>query len=170
MYIMKSRRIRTSCHSKAGMVENRVQQRNAAVSASDCGTRKGRVLILDSDPVVRDTVTYMLRMLGYASYAAETEEEAAECYHRASACGYPFRAVIWDLHALQASAGEETTKHLPLDDRQIGAIAMSSADSYMTAKECWRRGVRVALWKPFTLNELEQALALCADRTGVRAS
>ena len=130
---------------------------------------KGRVLILDNDPVVRDVVSDMLRSIGYSTYAAETVDEAADCYHQAKRCGFPFETVLLDLTASRLVTGREAAVHFPADKNQVKTIAMSGVDKDRTARECSRRGIRIALWKPFTLHELEQALTSGSNRSGISA-
>lgn len=132
-------------------------------------THKGRVLILDNDPVVRDVVTDMLRSIGYTAYAAETVDEAADCYHQAKRCGFPFQTVLIDLTSARPDREREPAARFPGDDRQVNTIAMSGANAERTARECSRRGIRVALWKPFTLHELEQALAPGSVRSEINS-
>lgn len=131
---------------------------------------KGRVLILDNDPVVRDVVTDMLRSIGYSAYAAETIDEAADCYHQAKRCGFPFQTVLMDLMVSRPAGGRETSVRFPDNDRQVRTVAMSGVNVERTVSECRQRGIRVALWKPFTLHELEQALAPGSGRSEISAA
>ncbi len=153
--------------------ESSTRHQRAAAPAQNAvhgNARKGRVLILDNDPVVRDVVSDMLRSIGYSTYAAETVDEAANCYHQAERCGFPFETVLMDLMAARPAGRRETAMRFPAADRQVKTIAMSGTDAVRTAMECSRHGIRVALWKPFTLHELEQALAPGSGRAEISAA
>lgn len=124
---------------------------------------RGRVLVMDDDPAVRAVAALMLNALGYAVYGAEDGEDAVECYRRARVCGFPFRAVILNLDIPFGMGGREAARSLCTIDPQVRAIAMSGDGTDPAIRDFWKYGFSGFLTKPFTLDELDQALAFSGE-------
>ena len=117
-----------------------------------------KVLVMDDEPQVLQTICKMLEILGHEVHAAEKGEEALEAYGKAIKSPRPFDLVILDLVNKRGMGGQETCKKLHDADPEVKAIAISaySGDPVMSSPE--QHGFILRLPKPFTLDELAQEL------------
>lgn len=122
-------------------------------------TNKGRVLVMDDDPMVREIAGEMLGLLGYECVAVCDGREALEAYRAARKEQTPFCCVIMDLTIPGQMGGKETIGLLLGEDPQARVIVASgySTDAIMTAYGDY--GFKGRLPKPFQLHGLQQELA-----------
>jgi CheY-like chemotaxis protein len=120
--------------------------------------RPSRVLVMDDEPQVLNTICQMLKILGHEITATEKGEEALEVYDKAMKSRRPFDFVILDLVNKRGMGGRETCEKLHAADPQVKAIAISAycQDTVMTNPE--QHGFILKLPKPFTFEELRRAL------------
>jgi PAS domain S-box-containing protein len=136
-----------------------------AESMQPGNARKGRILVMDDDASVRMMTTNMLRFFGHDTAAVSEGLAAVDRYKRALARGSPFDAVILELMVPNGIGGRETIELLSALDPTVTAIVASgyAQDPVMTNfKEYGFKGV---IAKPFTLQELNQALNLAMVRS-----
>jgi len=119
---------------------------------------KGRILVMDDEQIVRETVGKMLRHLGYGVDFAKEGTEAVALYDQAAEAGEPFDAVIMDLTILGGTGGKEAIQELLHIDPDASAIVSSgySTDPIMTDFEDY--GFKAAVAKPFEMAELSRVL------------
>ena len=120
--------------------------------------RNGSVLVMDDEFTVRTFIFHMLKVSGYRAFLARTGEEALECYTKAKQCGYPFDAVILDVHIPNGMGGKEVIRKLSVVDHEVKAIVMTGDSADPVLKNCSEYGFIEALPKPFTINALLKAL------------
>ena len=123
-------------------------------------SRSGKkwILVMDEDASMRTETRQMLEKSGYSVYSAGSIEDALECYKVARVCGYPFAAVILDTGVINAAGGGEAVKRLRDIDPDASVI-VAGADGEHPASDNFKKGrFQGALTKPFTSEELEQAL------------
>ena len=118
----------------------------------------GRVLVMDDEPLMRETVRELLGALGYDAVTARDGEEAIELYQQAIQGGGPFDAVILDLTVPGGMGGKAAIRHLREIDPGVRAIVSSgySDDPVMAHHE--RYGFLGVAAKPYTAMELARAL------------
>jgi PAS domain S-box-containing protein len=124
---------------------------------------RGRVLLLDDEEPVRIVTTKMLKMLGYECEAVGDGEAAIERYHRAQAEGSPFDLVILDLTIPGGLGGKEVLRELTRVDPDVKAIVSSGYAHEGVMARFRDHGFRAMVAKPFTLEELRQALERVAS-------
>ncbi len=118
----------------------------------------GRVLLMDDDEIVRDVTQNMLIDLGYEIVLSTNGTEAVTLYQEAMKAGRPFAAVILDLTVPGGMGGRETMQAILDIDADVRAIVASgySADPIMA--DFAKYGFRDLLKKPYSLQEIGDAL------------
>lgn len=120
---------------------------------------KGRVLIMDDDPMVREVAGEMLGLLGYDSVSVSDGREALEAYRTARKESNPFTCVIMDLTIPGQMGGKEAIGLLLEEDPTARVIVASgySTDPIMSDYQTY--GFKGRLPKPFQLHALQHELA-----------
>ena len=118
----------------------------------------GRILLMDDEQDVIDTVGKMLIELGYEVVNAKNGTEAVRLYQKANEEAKPFSAVIFDLTIPGAMGAKEAIQKLREIDPDIKAIVSSgySNDPMMAEYELY--GFRGVIIKPYEINELSRTL------------
>jgi len=127
--------------------------------AERSGRSGGRVLLMDDDAIIRRGAAGLLRDLGYQVACAANGAEAVELYAKAREAGQPFDVVILDLLAPRAMNGDECLRALRKLDPEVAAVACSGYSEGTVLADFRDHGFRAVLRKPFTLEELDAALA-----------
>lgn len=119
----------------------------------------GRVLIMDDEETVRNTLSSMLEFMGYEPELTEDGKEAVDIYQQAMAEGRSFAAVILDLTVPGGMGGQEAIRELLALDPEVRAIVSSgySSDSVMADYRAY--GFCGVIVKPYDMRELSHALA-----------
>ena len=121
---------------------------------------QGRVLVMDDEEPVRQTVCLMLDELGLESLAAMDGEEAVRLYREHLGQEPPICLTILDLTVPGGKGGKEAAQEiLTLDpDARIVVSSGYSQDPIMANYR--KHGFCAVLAKPFDLNELSAVLSL----------
>ena len=156
--------------SRSGFRENTEksgESENPAVSGR--GPRRGRILIMDDDRMVRETMHRQLAICGYEVAAAAHGEDAVDAYRQARDAGRPFDAVILDLMVDDGWGGEQTLAELLKFDPGVKALVCSgSLEGPRVHYE--KKGFRGVLGKPYSLADLRcQLEAVLLQQQGLRA-
>ncbi len=119
---------------------------------------EGRILIMDDDEMVRNSIGETLITIGYETDFAQEGAEAIEKYKKAMKSSRPFDVVIMDLTIPGGMGGEETIKRLREEDPGVIAIVSSgySGDPVMANFSAY--GFRDVLSKPYTPEKLSDTL------------
>jgi PAS domain S-box-containing protein len=128
------------------------------VPASAEASRKGRVLVMDDEELVRNIVGIMLRALGHEVKFAEDGEEAIAKYREALSSGRRFDIVILDLTIRGGMGGEEALKELLALDPEVKAVVSSGYSDSATISEYEARGFSACLAKPYEVDALKDVL------------
>ncbi len=136
----------------------REEQRHQPEATAVPAFRKGMILVMDDEQMIRDIVGEMLLALGHEAHFAVHGEEAIDKYRAALASDRRFDAVILDLTIRGGMGGEETLQRLREIDPDIRAIVSSGyADSAaISAYEGY--GFRACLAKPYEIESLRNTL------------
>jgi len=118
-----------------------------------------RVLVLDDDPLVRDTLMAILERLGYEAEGAATGDEAVVRLQAAQDSGNSFALAFLDLTVQGGKGARETLPHLlEIDPRLISVLTSGHSASPFVA-DCHRHGFAAALVKPFDIDTVEKLMA-----------
>lgn len=118
----------------------------------------GRILVMDDEPSIVDTVTRTLQSLGYTAESADDGQAAVDRYVAARTAGQPFDAVLLDLTVRGGMGGLEALRELRKHNPAVSAIVMSGYANATELRDFTRHGFKAALTKPFTLDELRTVL------------
>jgi PAS domain S-box-containing protein len=139
------------------------RQAQAPDGSEPCLQGRGRVLVMDDDPGVREVVKAMLQALGYEAVCACDGQAALEIYQRAADESRPFDAVILDLTVPGGMGGRETIAALKTIDPHVKAIVSSGYSSDPIMSEYRAHGFAGVALKPYRLHELSQVLHQAMD-------
>ncbi len=123
-----------------------------------------RVLIMDDEEPIRKVARAMLQKLGCAVQEACDGEQALALYELALSAGAPPQILIMDLTVPGRMGGLEALRRLKALDPGVRAV-VSSGYSNDPILACPREhGFEGVLAKPYTLEELQQALSQVVPR------
>jgi nitrogen-specific signal transduction histidine kinase/ActR/RegA family two-component response regulator len=128
----------------------------AAVIAELKGS--GRVLLMDDDTKLLNTVAEMLTNSGYEVETARNGEEALILYKRSMVQARPFDAVVLDVTVVGGMGGKDCMQHLTGLDPSVRAIVMSGYSEDAVLADYRSYGFRELLSKPFTIDEIKAKL------------
>ncbi len=117
-----------------------------------------RILIMDDDADIRDSLADILSILNYETVFAVDGDEAVEVYRQNLAAGQTFSAVILDLTIKGGEGGEMVLKMLREIDPEIVAIVFSGHSATPVLSNFRDYGFRECLMKPVTLHEISSVL------------
>jgi len=121
-------------------------------------TRKGRVLVMDDEEMIRELARVMLKSLGHEGASAETGETALAAYRAAQAAGRPFDVVILDLTIRGGMGGLEIMRELVGIDPEVKAVVSSGYSEDEVLSSYREHGFRAVLAKPYSRAELQRVL------------
>ena len=127
------------------------------VSAADNG-RRGRILVMDDEEILRDIVKEMVSSLGHAVECAANGEEAVEIFDRARHRGKPFDAVILDLTVRGGMGGEQTLRRLKQMSPGVKVVLSSGYGDGPVISNYKSYGFSALLKKPFLIGALKDTL------------
>jgi len=130
----------------------------AAVSAGRTEGRKGKVLVMDDEAIVRVVAGELLRELGHEAVFAEHGDSAIEKYKKARAEGRPFDVVILDLTIRGGKGGAETLRDLQEIDPGVKAVVSSGYSDDEVIATFRQHGFHAFLKKPYSIDELNVVL------------
>lgn len=126
----------------------------------------GRILVMDDEASIRDTLGRTLDKLGYQLELAEEGGVAVTRYQEARQAGADFDAVILDLTVRGGMGGLDTLRALQAVDPAVRAVVMSGYANATELRDFARLGFKAALTKPFTLETLRTTLARTLSNEG----
>ena len=132
------------------------QKEEASVPASL--PRRGRILVMDDEEVVRKLVRRLLQQMGHEVELEEDGQGVVGAYESAKCQGRPFDAVILDLTVRDGVGGQETIRELLKIDPDVKAIVMSGYANEPVVLEPERYGFKGVLAKPFDRDGLRRVL------------
>jgi signal transduction histidine kinase/CheY-like chemotaxis protein len=88
-------------------------------------TGEGKILIMDDEEIIRESVEQLLTLKGYEVECAKDGDEAIELYKKAMKASKPFNAVILDLTIRGGMGGKEAVKKLREIAPDVKAIVAS---------------------------------------------
>lgn len=140
-----------------------VEEKTDPLSAPAAAYRKGRILLMDDDEIVRDITGEMIRTLGHEVEFAVNGEEAIAKYHESLLQGRRFDVVILDLTIRGGMGGEAAIKALLKMDPDIKAVVSSGYAENVAISEYEALGFKARLSKPYSINGLNYTLNCLLD-------
>jgi signal transduction histidine kinase/CheY-like chemotaxis protein len=121
-------------------------------------TRKGRILVMDDEEMIRTVAGELLTAIGHEVAFAEKGETALEAYRVARDAGHPFDVVILDLTIRGGMGGLETLQKLTDIDPDVKAVVSSGYSDDAVLSNYRERGFKAFLKKPYNMEELQSTL------------
>src|SRR5437870_5123189 len=115
--------------------------------------RKGSVLVVDDEEIMRDVLETLLSAEGYRVELAKTGEEGLEAYGRR-----PFDLVLLDV-SMPGMGGLSTLEEILKADSEAVVLMITAYATFDTAVSAWEKGAFGCIRKPF---QNEQILAMVA--------
>lgn len=154
-----------SLESGSGSGSGGRSEEAAHIAAPGRGPRRGRILIMDDEQMVRETMRRQLVICGYEVAAAAHGEDAVSAYLQAREAGRSFDVVILDLKVPDGWGGEQTLAELLRLDPGVKALVCSGTLAEpKTHYE--KKGFRGVIGKPYSLADLRgqvEAVLLSPD-------
>jgi len=119
---------------------------------------KGKILVMDDEPMVRQVLSKMLLTMGYEVEAAQDGARAIELYTQAQDTGDPFVTVILDLTVPGGMGGKEVMARLLKIDPQVKAIVSSGYSDDPVMANFQSYGFTDVISKPYRILELDKIL------------
>lgn len=116
-----------------------------------------RALVIEDNELVRETLKAMLEFLGFEVVVAEDGKKAVEEFNSAVNSKNPFDVVFVDL-VMPEMSGKEVMEKLKEIDPDVNALISSGYSNDKSIAEYEKLGFKGILNKPYTLQELEEAL------------
>jgi len=134
-------------------------EREVSVASAVSGVvRKGKVLVMDDEELVRNLAEVLVRVLGHEVEVAEHGEAAIGKYQAAKESGARFDIVILDLTVRGGLGGRETIERLVALDPAVSAVVSSGYSDDAVIADYQKYGFRASLAKPYKLEELRDTL------------
>ncbi len=127
-------------------------------STQPAAIRKGRILIMDDEEAVRDSLGAMLDTLGQEVEYAADGAAAIDCYRKALSAGSTFDVVLLDATVRGGMGGEEAIRLLKEIDASVVAVVSSGYSDNALVSNYAQHGFRAFLPKPFRLEDLQTVL------------
>ena len=127
-------------------------------TSTTISARKGKILLMDDEELVRNVAKQMITALGHDVEGAADGEKAIELFRQARESESPFDLVILDLTVKGGMGGEEAIRMIREMDPDVAAIVSSGyADSPVVAN--YRTyGFSAFLNKPYKIDSLSECL------------
>lgn len=119
---------------------------------------KGKVMVMDDEPYIREVASELLETLCYEAVVAESGEEALILYREALKTNNLFFAVILDLVIPSGMGGKECIRKLLELDPNVNAIVSSGYSNDPVMANYKDYGFKGVLPKPYQLDDLEATL------------
>jgi len=127
-------------------------------SQTDLAYGAGRVLVMDDEEPVRETLQAILEELGYTAECTENGAEAVELYQRRKEEGTPFSVVILDLTIPGGIGGKDAIAMLRNIEPGIKAVVSSGYSTDPVMGSYREYGFSAVLSKPFQVQEMSKVL------------
>ncbi len=118
----------------------------------------GKILVMDDQELVRETVITMLSRLGYEVGSAADGRETIDQYLAAFNTSKPYTAVILDLTIPNGMGGMETMKELQKLDPDVKAIVSSGYSNAPVMADYSLYGFAGVMMKPYSISQLSDLL------------
>lgn len=118
------------------------------------GRNHGRILLMDDEQSIRESVQELLEMRGFTVSGAANGEEALRLYEQAMRDDCPYDVVILDLTVPGGMGGREAVSALSALDPQVKAVVSSGYSNDPVMARYRDYGFLDVVAKPYPLDEL----------------
>ncbi|GFO68394.1 hypothetical protein GMLC_19730 [Geomonas limicola] len=118
----------------------------------------GRVLVMDDDPTIIETLGEMLRLIGYEVVTCEDGRSAIRLFREAAAQGDPFKLALMDLTIPGGLGGEQATRELIRDFPEAKIVVASGYSDSAVMADYAAHGFCAAIAKPYTISVVSEVL------------
>ncbi|HEX3012360.1 MAG TPA: PAS domain S-box protein, partial [Syntrophomonadaceae bacterium] len=125
---------------------------------------QGKILIMDDEAIVRDTLGKMLQHLGYTVNTAEDGIQAIHLYQKARQINKPYDLVLMDLTIAGGMGGKEAVKKLLEIDPYARVIVSSGYSNDPVMSDYKKYGFCGVLPKPYEIQAVSKVLYELLDR------
>jgi signal transduction histidine kinase/ActR/RegA family two-component response regulator len=125
-------------------------------AAQPAGT--GRILVMDDEADVRDSLVMTLETLGYQAQSVADGRAALAAWQHGRDTGQPFRAVIMDLTIPGGMGGREAMAQLLRIDPAARGIVSSGYTEEDVLQDIRQYGFLACLQKPYDIAQLRETL------------
>ncbi|MEJ2688637.1 MAG: ATP-binding protein, partial [Deltaproteobacteria bacterium] len=132
--------------------------KEVALPENASGVRKGRILLMDDEELVRSVAKGMIEVLGHKVDTAADGAKAIELFEHARKSGTPYDLVILDLTVKGGMGGEESIKKIRETDPQVAAVVSSGYADNPIVADFRAYGFASSLNKPYQLEDLENCI------------
>ncbi len=115
--------------------------------------RKGSVLVVDDEEIMRDVLETLLSAEGYRVDLAKTGEEGLECYGRRA-----YDVVLLDV-SMPGMGGLRALEEILKADPEAVVIIITAYATFDTAIGAWERGAFNCIRKPFQNEQIIETVA-----------
>ena len=119
---------------------------------------RGRILVMDDDPLIRSFLQALLPHLGYDIQVTQDGVEAVAAYRHGLTTGPPFDAVILDLTVPGGTGGQDAMIQLLTLDPQARGIVSSAYAQEPVMANFRQYGFCAVMAKPYTIAEVSAIL------------
>jgi signal transduction histidine kinase/ActR/RegA family two-component response regulator len=141
----------------------------AKLESPPAAAARGSVLVVDDEPIIRQSCENLLKHMGYTAFAAADNGEARRIVTRRKEAGMPVAVVLCDLTIKNSSGGVAILADLrTIDPAIVGIVSSGYADDPVVA-EPQRYGFQGVLRKPYSYEEFAKALGAAFELHGRRA-
>ncbi|HOT75525.1 MAG TPA: ATP-binding protein, partial [Candidatus Wallbacteria bacterium] len=137
--------------NKAAAVEN--AGRKIQKNVNEC-----RVLLMDDEPLIRQTAVQLLNHIGFKAECACDGNEAIQLYRKSIADKAPYEILIMDLTVPGGMGGVETIKILKQIDPEVTAIASSGYFDSPSISNYSSEGFAGFIAKPYKIHDLNMLI------------
>ena len=135
------------------------QSEEKVIAENEQITGEGRILIMDDEEMVRNSVGEILKIIGYDVGYAQDGSEAIELYRKAKESAHPFDAVILDLTVPGGVGGVEAARKLREIDPRVKAIVSSGYSNDPVMANFRDYGFNAVITKPIKVADLSNVLS-----------
>lgn len=136
-------------------------QKNSHLNSPGIMATNGTILVVDDEPVVRAMTSAVLTAMGWNIVNASSGEEAIAKLQHSKEVGSPLDLVILDLILPCGMSGLEVVRALREIQPDLRILACSGFFGDQGSDTCIAMGFNAALAKPFTAEDLSQAVYRC---------
>ena len=119
---------------------------------------EAKILLMDDDPMVRDTAGRMLQRVGCEVELAVDGDQAVRQYLQAKESDKPFDIVIFDLTVPGGRGGQEALEELLAHDPAVKAIVASGYSHDPVLADPQKYGFQGVIAKPFDIKTLVKTI------------
>lgn len=140
------------------------QIEDSEIDSGEYGIFRGRALVMDDDPTVRQLLAEMLNHLGFECEVSAHGDECTQLYREALENGARFDLVILDLTVAGGKGGQETMELLRQVDPGVCGVVSSGYSHVPVMSDFEAFGFSAILTKPYSLKELRAAVRVALKR------